>query len=136
MTAGRELDALIAEKVMGWKRMTYAQANPGNKHYAADERLTWTWFDSNDNETKRAVDSDCVDCGTDFLAWSPSTDIKDAWEVVEKLRMTLTPTHDGGWIAQTRYRYREPDLLTPFDAKAPTAPHAICLAALEAVGHE
>lgn len=61
--------------------------------------------------------------------WSPSRDIRAAWEVVEKLqgglRFELRRRPDGGFWA-----YFGEEL----SAEADTAPHAICLAALKAVG--
>lgn len=114
MNSGRELDALVAEKVMGLKHV-----------FNAD--LTEGWID---------IDTVCRSLP------SYSTDIAAAWKVVEKLQaynpfwdadgfmeFDLSPTSgvDGerGWTCNfgddnTR-------------AYASTAPHAICLAALKAV---
>lgn len=67
--------------------------------------------------------------------WSPSTDIAAAWEVVEKIGLFSDEAYDGigftlwhdanGWFVGT------PDFRT--GVQAPTAPLAICLAALEAL---
>ena len=98
MKPGRELDALVAEKVMGH--------------------------------------------GSQFN-FSPSTNIADAWLVVEKLK-----EHDKdvicisvGWLMGAD---KFPDIYRAvvawrehrsIQADAETAPHAICLAALKAIGY-
>lgn len=92
MNAGRELDALIAEKVMGDPLQLKMALGP--RHY--------------------------------------STDIAAAWEVVEKLRTAkyelLICTFSGKWSVDVLHTGKSIDV-----ANADTAPHAICLAALNAV---
>lgn len=105
MIAGRELDALIAEKVMGWKL------------FVDNKREVCAW-----------------DTGTspggfiDERNFKPSRDIAAAWQVVEKLdnRFILDRT-----LGQYRVRFTAQD---SFEVTAESAPHAICLAALKAVG--
>lgn len=108
MTPGRELDALVAEKVMGYKRL--------------EPTLDWPerWL-----------------CDDRKLGGIPaySTDIAAAWEVVEKLsakhpyitiiRVGTAPTE---WVIAEGPGDSDPDL-----ARAPTVPYAICLAALKSV---
>ncbi len=93
LTAGPELDRIVAERVMG---------------------LT----DASDD---------------DYRAWQPSTNIAHAWEVVERLRPTgarlILTDYGPDWDAVFR---RSDD--TYECAQADTAPLAICLAALRAVG--
>lgn len=111
MKAGRELDALVAEKVMGWTYRTFPDgACPLVKH----------WY-----------------CGEQYMLMkSFSTSITDAWQVVEKLN-NLWQGHwslvrvDGEWAI-----YENPYDIEgyPPTAQAMTAPLAICLAALKAVG--
>jgi hypothetical protein len=122
---GRELDRLVAEKVMGWKRMSYHQTQPTNKYYMDRHELTFWWYDKNGREVFLAESSDCIDCGTDIPAWSPSTRTDHAWEVVEKLRDDNFSIEENGthWKARFGGKWRG----------AETAPHAICLAALEVV---
>ena len=95
MKAGREIDALIAEKVMGWPKNSVV------------------WYI--DDKPFRISD------------FSPSTQIADAWLVVEKIkRENLQIVWDiDGWFVSSIYAD------TGF---APTAPLAICLAALKATG--
>lgn len=102
---GYELDKLIAEKVkvLGYKAIEFP-ANP-----LRPER--WEWF--NENNSRRV-----------FLNHY-STDIKAAWDLVEKFKLCVVPW-GGQWTATQQgqiYVDGEKNM-------APTAPHAICLAAL------
>jgi len=117
--AGRELDALVAEKVMGLSITTWGDPNSPIVGY--------------DKFTR------------DLPHYS--TSISAAWEVVEKLIMigsnvghTWTMEYDledlawdvgyKGWDYDTGWSWEMVD----WPVTAPTAPHAICLAALKAVG--
>lgn len=123
---GRELDALIAEKVMGWENV--------HKH---GSRLVGI------PPTQPGIPV-CL-AGGEIPPYS--TDIAAAWEVVEKLQkdnpfwktsnyegwmnFNLGPTtgNDGfGWYAN----FGDSNTI----AYGKTAPHAICLAALKALGVE
>lgn len=110
MKAGRELDALIAGKVMGWK---HRGPHPlfGTEVWASDKG--------------------------DNLLPHFSTDIAAAWTVVDKLREEWIVTAEidsTQCVIGLGHNYAS----TPEElrASAATAPHAICLAALKAVGHE
>lgn len=105
MKPGRELDALVAEKVMGWSPV-------------GDE------FD-----------------GAEFAAFLDahpySTDIAAAWEVFEKIQpAAICHAKFGGKNKLPEWVVARPDDMGDEIATAPTAPHAICLAALNAVGVE
>ena len=123
MKAGRELDALVAEKVMGLTRHdeSYVTESIGKV-------LRFVWRDGC---------GDCVYSGDMFLP-RYSTNIADAWEVVEKLVSTPGPNGDHHSV-QVDY---SGDAVVVIDenedwqvsAIASTAPHAICLAALRAKG--
>lgn len=128
----RELDAAVAEKVMGW-------------------RLTWldrSYHSAGEGWSQRPVDSKS-ECRHDPIAywtdakdrslnevseWEPSSDISDAVEVVEKMR-------EQGWsFACTLYEGKLPyasfckrTAASSRNAEASTLPEAICRAALEAV---
>ena len=106
--AGRDLDALIAERVMGWRRC--ADPNHGPE-------CDYWWTDA----TSASEPGGCT--GRRF-----STDIEDAWLVVEKMikrgGFEIQGDTDGHWVF---FRWAT--------AKAKTAPLAICLAALKAVGN-
>lgn len=115
MDAGRELDALVAEKVMG------LEVKPYEKLKGSDipEYFGTLWVPSADQNR-----------GTPYQQWLPlphySTSIAAAWEVVEKLKDDDFHLEEHGthWKAGFGPRWRG----------AETAPHAICLAALEAIG--
>jgi hypothetical protein len=122
MKPGRELDALIAEKVFG---------HPVER----DERgvlsigpADWDWIRNEGHELMNPVPA-------------YSEDIAAAWEVVQKvwgaawfrLERTdkypeATPVWDAGEIT---YSMGENGIHNPVEGE--TAPHAICLAALKAV---
>lgn len=108
------MDALLAERVMGWT----PQARSG------------VGFTTPEGEY-RSID-----------IWTPSVDIAAAWQVVEKLdRDGWWWTLDKTWTADGPDQWQVSLLPSESlqtdrrgDALAPTAPHAICLAALRAVG--
>ena len=102
MKPGPELDALVAEKVMGL----------GND-----------W---------------CLHVGVHPPCGSPcpidySTDIAAAWQVVEKIGNASLVNHASGGAWHVEFELKGGSL--PYDT-GDTAPHAICLAALKAVGVE
>ena len=126
MEPGPELDRLEAEKVMGWKRTTEG-APPGCAYWKDDDGFIQAAEDPGGS-----------------LNWSPSTDIAAAWEVVRKML-------DSGWGCEiyspnNPYALEDADkwfvvfaksgpivMQLDFRAKAPSAPLAICHAALLAV---
>jgi hypothetical protein len=133
--AGRELDALVAEKVMGWE--------PVND---PDTGLWW-----------RVPKGGYNPSGFQSEDAPPaySTDIAAAWQVVEKITRPLANIRNGEWcLDRLGYRCCEHDedgvhgeWRCSFRAykgeddewvhvTASTAPLAICLAALKACGVE
>lgn len=106
---GRELDALVAEKVMGWKRS-----------------LTGFWFPPDLHPNANIIGHEIPHYSTDTGA---------AWEVVEKFpHFYLFRWIAGGPMpGQWECRFSDTDDGTKI-VWADTAPHAICLAALKAVG--
>lgn len=125
MKPGRELDALVAEKVMGWKWMPWV----GNREQYV--------------LVPAETDADSVFWwGRDVRDLVPpySTDIAAAWQVWKRF---------DGWVIQ-RYEYDGVDnyvissgadtfergeFLVHTEADGVfTLPHAICLSALRAVG--
>jgi hypothetical protein len=92
MEAGRELDALVAEQVMGWKRETYSFNN-------------WRDGKVESMELSGLMGPDGLREVDQFPFYS--TDIAAAWEVVEKLeeeniaRLELTRL---GWDWQKTWR--------------------------------
>lgn len=112
MTPGRELDALIAEKVLGYKRL----------EDAPDGSERWRY----PNEGKYSGIP------------SFSTSIEAAWEVVEKLRergfaFHFTQLAEDGWGANAGFVDHADDRNIGVTRSLDSAPHAICLAALKAI---
>lgn len=108
----RKLDADLAEKVMGWKR-DKGFLLPPDDHQATINHWAAEW----DEEGRPH--------------WLPfySTDISAAWEVVEKFpAMQLFKYTTGTWVCCWGAEGKL------FEAEADTAPLAICLVALKAVG--
>lgn len=106
LVAGRELDALVAEKVMGWTRCDHRDLEDGLWWCRGDGAHIWP------------------------ADWTPSTDIAAAWQVVERL-VALT-NWEVQVFAKRHARYvvhASPFVVTEAD----TAPLAICRAALAAL---
>ena len=118
--AGREMDALIAEKVMGWKPVPINHWLPEGKGRGDKPCL---WLFNHHPQYGEQTRSMC-----DFR---PSTDISAAWEVAERIyqkgaQFSVKIGRPGGWRAWV-------GLNVGSDAVAPTAPLAICRAALKTV---
>ena len=129
MKAGRELDALIAEKVMGWS----SQA----------DGLYW---DAGNHRTRLVLGSIIAKKRDEMglenahgFVFAPSTNIADAWEVVRKMGMVLI---ENSWEAFGQAdewnvqfvghdKEGEPHWVSE---SAETVEIAICLAALKAKG--
>ena len=141
MNPGKELDALVAERVMGCDLEPNEPCGTSLSHCPYDK-----------SEHTRFFLTGLVSSGTPKPY---STDIGAAWEVVEKLGQERIPKRvipgemqkyclwlhqdiDGSFVA-----HFSPDESTEMSLSAgfPTGPnttaaHAICLAALKAVGYE
>ena len=114
------LDTLVAEHVMGWKYDGYwyeGTCYKGIEH-----------VDGGDGESE---------------GWCPSEDMNHAWEVVDNIldrsgRWDFDMYWDSminQWRAQFFCHATGEHYRSPANDK-PTAPQAICLAALKAVGYE
>ena len=119
MRPGRELDVLVVKNVLKWNIKREADG--------------WWWV---------------VDSITNASCFRPSNNIQNAWEVAEKLNRhwtleyvrlyavgenILDPTQ-GKMVYACAFHYK--DELYFENGCAETAPHAICLAALNAVGYK
>lgn len=113
--SGRELDAAVAEGVMGWEFISPTRS--GNRQY-------------------RNADGDMILVGESALisTWKPSESIEAAMQVVEKMRerewfveIANTPT---GWFVNFIYDVNE---RIDCPAVAQLLPEAICKAALTAL---
>lgn len=123
MKPGRELDALVAEHVMLWDRVQKA----GTEYWSNDGRIV--------ELAKYDADYNPPD------PWSPSTDLRAAGQVIDALakrdigiELITLPNQDVEcWTLQRTKAERHEAYWQLF---APTIPHAVCLAALKAVGVE
>ena len=115
MNAGRDLDALVAEQVFGCKI----------KH---DTGFNFV-------QQKRLPTMYCQSAGHEHVNFPMySTSISAAWEVVEKMdqrKYTWLMNPQGSTVHCSFMDNGNP----VGNAQADTAPLAICLAALKAVGH-
>lgn len=124
MKAGRELDALIAEKVMGLTRHDESYVAEG-----VGKVLRFVWRDGCGT---------CVYSGDMFLP-RYSTNIADAWEVVRKMGMVLIENSGEAFGKLDEWNVQfvghdkegEPHWVSE---SAETVELAICLAALKAKG--
>lgn len=118
MKPGKEMDALVARKVMGWKLKETFNGGRAVEIWEGDPKARW---------------------GRIIQGFQPSQRIPDAWEIVEKLYsekkwgINVRSDHvNKGWIIDS-YKL---DLKGQFEVFAKTAPMAICLAGLKIVGIE
>ena len=137
MDAGRELDKLIAEKVMD--EPEYWSVHFGGSHYGDFKTLAGA------EKCAKKIQGDYkARVETYFDCPHYSTDIVAAWEVVEKLgnwhgfdfiisipvQKLGDEKYEAGWYEQS---HDGPESRAV--GYADTAPLAICLAALKAVGY-
>lgn len=136
MKPGRELDALVAKNIFGWKRREPAECeNPDidDRGWAACETCGWTG-----NWDKEEMEHHLDTRGSEPKYYS--IDIAAAWEIVRHLRATTScvfqfATPEDGDSGQ---KFRAIFLKKWWDDRSPyewpggeTEAHAICLAALE-----
>lgn len=157
----RELDALVAEKVMGWEWAPFnykPNFGPMEKtevlapaKWSDPNHLVFTDYDpsAKPNQVKVPItESGRLDRvfpqGPNFhqLAWVPlfSTDISAAWQVVEKMREGLRDFHMESYDCEKKgkgyFVAFWGNFDDWFDAPDASPARAICLAALRAVGVE
>lgn len=135
LKAGRELDALIAERVM--------DECPWQIWFSRDSVLRCTdingisYFCANKEQAESYIKDFPVDWNAVLMepqCKEYSSDISAAWEVVEKMRH-LGWSFDLNLMARYTVVFRQNYLKDTdrFSSKEDTAPHAICLAALKAI---
>jgi len=145
MPAGPEMDALVAERVMGWHMYHYDKDVPSACY--------WMLLDSEGDPAVFEVPYNAMEKRTEAEAWAAcpkfSTDIAAAWTVFEKLPGPERRLHDSGqgvegryvvkcnahsWGAGTDFAYYADDERTviQIEGEANTTPLAICRAALKA----
>lgn len=107
----REINHLVAVKVMNWVQGKYAKE----------------WYYKKNNGQIHGVVKLVKD-------WNPSTDIADALQVVEKWNLYKIYKVNNKYICWIYDESNNEEIF--YEAEAPTLPLAICLAALKAVGVE
>lgn len=117
MKPGRELDALIAEKIMGWRRV-----GPDEPPKSGWRSSTGYWHAEEDNAWEKGLPR-------------YSTDIAAAWDVVDKIK-DIKPDHAFS-LESYKGKWSADFVLKDYDnyncgEGASSAPLAICLAALRA----
>tara|TARA_Y100000310_G_scaffold189061_1_gene189026 strand:- start:7047 stop:7487 length:441 start_codon:yes stop_codon:yes gene_type:complete len=138
LEAGRELDALVAEKVMGWNvwRSKYGYFNVEHPDMPSQVSGHGTERYSPQTGKKLPAPKWWDDWAVDIPMWS--TDISAAWEVVEKLdclQFNLGRENCAGIRFDAAF-YDDLDMKDKVHAMADTVPLAICRAALKAVQKE
>lgn len=139
IAAGGALDALVAEKVMGWtywktKRGNWAHSSPDGK---VNEEPAYG-LPKFDPQTGEKIKREWWD-GADIPPYS--TDIAAAWEVLERIcaggrEVRINCVTGGGCVENMTddgYPLSGWDRTLCVEEHGPI-PHAICLAALKAVG--
>ena len=125
---GRRLDALVAEKVMGWLWVTEDAEQPEAVPYLRDGKGGVYY------PTVAAEFPKLPTAGGNIPPYS--TDIGAAWEVLEKMRAQLPGKeimlyHLDGWGVGSLCQAPSTIEIGEHYGEAETAPHAICLAALQ-----
>lgn len=157
MNPGRELDALIAEKVMLIK--TWEVYYPTGEETSDWDHLRHpyeTFLTKQEAElfaarkkSKKAPSWAQPNVVQKYLKHY-STDIAAAWEVAEKIKFGSRKVNSDGWEVKDTFhlRYNDPEWCAghlfagwnhyPAEnwSVGDTAPHAICLAALKAINPE
>lgn len=144
MKPGRELDAWIAEKVMGWRRFEcISLENDGDLYdptsFPKEMKTTVLMPPSFRLEDAQppvgaSLEEACRWQIPDMpVVPNYSTSIEAAWEVITcgKWTWSIEEMDDTGAV-QCYLENEDEDIWSR--ETAPTAPHAICLAALKAVG--
>lgn len=136
MNPGTELDALVAEKVMGYhvERFIYT--------YDTNSKESMVWI--TDVSRKNEDPSTRQDVTINPIPYS--TDVASSWKIVEHIRKTsrwdclslFSPTDEcKEWFAAFDRKWHGRDQNDVYDCIAgDTAAHAICLAALEVKNYE
>lgn len=147
LPAGRELDALVAERVMGWewleRRMDVHDPSTARKALFPPSDSEWIRINYNERDWSAASSATPRFHDWDEAALRSkggaaelclpyySSDIAAAWQVVEKMAekgdLIFLQTHRGD---DEQYAAT---FVEPFTAYAPTVPLAVCRAALKAV---
>ena len=145
MKPGRALDALVAEKIFGWVwirslahyppprgREWQRELCPGDKVPKPSEAGDWlpAHGDEPANETTQIWEGSIPRYSTDIAAaWQVLEHLKTLGDYPEEVLMLSWNPRSDWWVHSERYP-------RSIEVNAETAPLAICLAALAAVGVE
>jgi hypothetical protein len=140
MSAGRDMDALVAEKVLGW---TPWLEKRGEYNYVVWQRSEdrEPWFAHRDWEKHKARYSKLIKYDShhhiEVGLYKFSTNVSDAWDVVEKMKdkFSFILKHDDPPGIDDKYRwycelYAKGEPFIDYDVHGPTAPLVICRVAL------
>ena len=118
----RELDGLVAEKVMGWTNITNMGKFSDGPYDPAGQPP-----DYDDPESPQGL----------LSVPHYSTEIKSAWEIAEKLRLAVIPMGERGslWSVVPGACVAEGNYYDAIIAVEAAASIAICMAALHVVGY-
>jgi hypothetical protein len=122
---GRELDQLIAEKVMGLRVFSQGKSHDGPV-YSPDRMFGEEPIPQYSTDIKAAWE--VVEEVTKKLNWNCG-DREKYLPVIHRSRITIESNWRCGWTDS----YLD---CSEFEAESESVPHAICLAALKAVGDE
>jgi len=134
MPAGKEMDEMVAEKVMGWHKGTLTFSDGSTLSGKED------WLDAEGRYMHGMKQEDgWYEDDEDFhlLHWHPSESILWAWEVVEKMQDKFSfvlssddpPTDDEHkWYCE--FYLKDNPVFIDHEVYAPTASLAICRVAL------
>lgn len=122
LEAGRELDALVAEKVMGWQRV--------------EEEFPYFWPTTEMMDAIKKQHPDVIAVGY-FPCPNFSTDIAPSWSLFEWLaaRGIVRVSNGDGDSLDVDFTPHSDNLLRCANVSADTLPRALCLATLEAVSN-
>ncbi len=129
LAAGRELDILVAEEVMGWKDGEEEFCNSGWLKPNDSEIQPWVWSGWLTHNASDSNDFTVAYVGKEI--WNPSTSIAAAWEVVEKMMETCdNETLEFHKNDDRTWELWSYSICQWIWGESPA--HAICLAALKA----
>jgi len=125
--AHEEIDRLVAERVMGWEHEEIDRGERGKFH---------AWYTDDYEHGEMPIYYEFVNGDTSWgRMWQPTTDIAQAWQVVERMR-ALGWDFGMDWDTAIRAMFIQRNG-SEFVSSESDSPHiAICIAALKACGHE
>lgn len=131
MEAGREMDDLVAEKVMGWHKGNYVYPDGKSLSDKNDE-----WLDAEDHYVCGVAPEDSSyedDEDFNLIHWHPSGSMLWAWDAVERVyQLGLRRKYVSSLVAVIIHDFGETSLSEEYHADA----HKQCRAALLAVMEE